>query len=214
MVSIILISWVRGKERLELLKKTIDSIVLNTKVPYELILVDNGNEAQEAYLQELWEKGIIHKWIRNRENMGIGRARNQGVASAKGKYVCFIDNDIEVSEGWLGKCKDMVNKEDKLIATPVRSKHTQSSKWLVRKEKDYEVWLRSQPIWLMEREVANEFKWPEYPEKYHWRPGTAQNRTLGQAGYLIAVPLKPYAKHIGDKSSYDYTKVYKENKYE
>ncbi len=213
MVSIILISWVQEKERLALLKKTIDSILLHTCQPFEIILVDNGDETQETYLQELWETNCIQKWIRNRENMGIGRARNQGVASAKGDYVCFMDNDIEVYDGWMKKCLEMIEGK-KLIATPVRSVHTKSAKWLIKKEKDYEVWRRSQPIWVMKREIANKFKWPEYPGKYHWRPGTAYNRLLGKAGYFIAVPLKPYAKHIADKPSYDYKKVYKEHGYE
>lgn len=213
MVSIILISWVKEEERLELLKKTVGHIIRNTRVPYEIIVIDNGDQTQEAYLQELWEKKKIYKWVRNQENKGIGIARNQGVDIARGDHICFMDNDIQVEEGWLTKCLEMIDGKD-LIATPVRSKHTQSDKWLVRTEKDYEVWRRSQPIWVMRREVANQFRWPEYPGKYHWRPGTAYNRMLGKAGYLIAVPFKPYARHMGSKPSYDYQKVYKENKYE
>lgn len=212
MVSIILISWVKEEERLKLLKTTVGHILRNTKVPYEIILIDNGDKTQEAYLQELWDKKKIHKWVRVK-NQGIGMARNFGVALARGEHICFMDNDIKVDEGWLTKCLEMIEGQD-LVATPVRSMHTRSSKWLVRKEKDYEVWRRSQPIWVMRREIADKFKWPEYPGKYHWRPGTAYNRYLGKAGYMIAVPLKPYAEHIGDKPSYDYQKVYKEHGYE
>ncbi len=214
MVSIILISWVKEEERLELLKKTVGNILRNTKVPFEIILIDNGDITQEAYLQELWDKDKIQKWVRNQENKGIGIARNQGVDLARREYVCFMDNDIQVEEGWLEKCLEMIKGRDDLVGTPVRSKHTKNNKWLVRKEKEFEVWRRSQPIWVMRRDLAQCFRWPEYPGKYHWRPGTAYNRELGKAKCFIAVPFKPYARHIGDKPSYSYQKVYKEHGYE
>jgi GT2 family glycosyltransferase/glycosyltransferase involved in cell wall biosynthesis len=72
---------------------------------YELLLVDNCSSDDTVGLLREWEqKATI---IRNSENRGFAAACNQGARTAKGEYLLFLNNDTEVTTGWL----------DTLIAT-------------------------------------------------------------------------------------------------
>lgn len=70
---------------------------------YRLILVDNASgQAAREYLDRLKvlfsDKIII---IRNKENLGYPKAVNQGIKSSSADYVCVINNDTLVFDGWL-----------------------------------------------------------------------------------------------------------------
>jgi GT2 family glycosyltransferase/glycosyltransferase involved in cell wall biosynthesis len=65
---------------------------------YELIIVDNGStDGTDRYLASLPNLNVIH----NRENVGVGKAWNQGIRAAKASYVAVINNDTVVSHHWL-----------------------------------------------------------------------------------------------------------------
>jgi GT2 family glycosyltransferase len=80
---------------------TINSILNSTKENIEIIIVDNNsdNEVKE-YLKGLKRFKMI-KIITNEKNLGFGKANNQGVKIAEGKYICLLNSDIKVGEGWL-----------------------------------------------------------------------------------------------------------------
>ncbi|MDD2733785.1 MAG: glycosyltransferase [Desulfuromonadaceae bacterium] len=66
---------------------------------YELLLVDNNSSDGTITLLREWEqKATI---LRNSENRGFAVACNQGAHAAKGKYLLFLNNDTEVTAGWL-----------------------------------------------------------------------------------------------------------------
>jgi len=69
---------------------------------WEMIVVDNASgEEDVSRLKEL-EKGRGNiKLILSKENVGFSRGNNLGVASAKGKYIIFLNPDIIVEEGCL-----------------------------------------------------------------------------------------------------------------
>lgn len=64
----------------------------------ELIFVDNGSTDGTA--EFLAEQADV-RLIRNAQNLGAPRARNQGIRVANGAFVAFMDNDVMVSPGWL-----------------------------------------------------------------------------------------------------------------
>ena len=68
--------------------------------PAQLVFVDNGSRDGTAEL--LAEQGDV-LLIPNEANLGAPRARNQGLARARGERVVFMDNDVMVTPGWLGR---------------------------------------------------------------------------------------------------------------
>ncbi len=98
LVSIIMLTF----NALEYTKKCINSVLEHTRLPYELILVDNSSQdGTVEYLHELKEQYDHIKVIFNKKNKGFAYGNNQGARRAKGKYLLFLNNDVLVADGWL-----------------------------------------------------------------------------------------------------------------
>ena len=86
-VSIIIVNY----NTLHVLKPCIDSIVNQTHdVEYEIIVVDNGSTDGSIEALSTDERVTL---IPMGENLGFGRANNQGLKISKGKYIFFLNSD-------------------------------------------------------------------------------------------------------------------------
>ena len=74
-------------------EKAIRSVLEQTYSHYELIVVNDGSKDNSAVIAEELLKGVPNVRLINQENAGVAVARNNGVAQAKGNYVCFLDAD-------------------------------------------------------------------------------------------------------------------------
>jgi hypothetical protein len=77
-------------DRLELLKRTVQSIRQQSFPDYEIIVVDDGSrDGTSDWLAEnrSWLRGI------RQSNKGPGAARNAGARAAHGQYLAFLDSD-------------------------------------------------------------------------------------------------------------------------
>ena len=74
-------------------KKAIRSVLEQTYPHYELIVVNDGSKDNSAVIAEELLKEVPNARLINQENAGVAVARNNGVAEAKGDYVCFLDAD-------------------------------------------------------------------------------------------------------------------------
>lgn len=120
--TIIVIHYTANANRSNFLRKTLTSLKTSTKLPFELIVVDNGGSLDDSkYLVELTENGYINTYIRNHNNMSFGYARNQGLRLANGDYLAICDNDIIFNPGWLETCIAILDKypDKKIYATPI-----------------------------------------------------------------------------------------------
>ncbi len=93
-VSIVLAAY----NALEYSRTCLESIIEYTKVPYELVLVDNGSSDGT---KEYFETFPGARVIRNETNLGFPRGYNQGMKACNGKYIVLINNDCIVSYNWL-----------------------------------------------------------------------------------------------------------------
>lgn len=92
--------------RINLLKRAIESVLNQTYPNIELIVVDDAsNDGTEVYCNNL---PLQYIYIAKQESKGGNYARNQGIKAAKGTYIAFLDDD----DYWL---PDKIDKQVTLI---------------------------------------------------------------------------------------------------
>jgi len=83
------------------------SIFKQTRVSYELIIVDNASEDRTGlFLDEISNVKII----KNKTNLRFSKACNQGAAVANGDYLLFLNNDTIVTPNWLNSLVEVAEK--------------------------------------------------------------------------------------------------------
>ncbi|MEE1617833.1 glycosyltransferase [Brachybacterium sp. J153] len=71
-------------------------------VDVEVLLIDNGSAIQHgAVLVQFFAGEPRVKYQRLPRNMNFAIGSNVGAAAGTGEYVCFLNNDTEVRDGWL-----------------------------------------------------------------------------------------------------------------
>jgi GT2 family glycosyltransferase len=94
-VSIIIPVYNEDKLTIECLS----SVLRNTQaVSYEIIVIDDGSNKRT---RDIVSKVKNVTYVRNDENLGFLRACNRAAESAKGEFVVFLNNDVQVASGWL-----------------------------------------------------------------------------------------------------------------
>lgn len=97
-------------ERLNAIKKCIESVLKNTPEPINLILVDNGSS---RHVQDfLLTQPGIKVFINN--NLGLYKALNIGMRLIKDELVAFLDSDIIVTPGWWEALATEVYSDEKI----------------------------------------------------------------------------------------------------
>jgi len=97
-LSIIIVNY-NVKEFLQNLLHSIEKASAN--ISKEIIVIDNASE--DGSVEVLKEKFPSIKLIENNINSGFGKANNQGLEIANGKYILFINPDCIVSEDTFDK---------------------------------------------------------------------------------------------------------------
>ena len=78
--------------RVELLKRSIDSVINQTIKPFEIIIVDDGsNDGTVGMVKKKYDSLKLIK----QKNKGASAARNSGIKASSGEWICFLDSDDE-----------------------------------------------------------------------------------------------------------------------
>ncbi|MFM2338133.1 MAG: hypothetical protein RL115_1326 [Bacteroidota bacterium] len=84
----------------------------------EVLVIDNhSTDNSIEYLQPQFP--FVH-FIANKENIGFGKACNQGLQLAQGKYVLFLNPDTIVPENCFEKCISFIQKQPQAGALGIR----------------------------------------------------------------------------------------------
>ncbi|MBN2585753.1 MAG: glycosyltransferase family 2 protein [Candidatus Fermentibacteraceae bacterium] len=96
-ISVVVITW----NKLGLLRECIESVRDNARsCSSELIVIDNGStDGTGEYLGSLKDARILL----NARNLGVSRARNQGIGMAGGRYILHLDDDTVMHRGCLDR---------------------------------------------------------------------------------------------------------------
>ena len=98
--------------RSELLKATLNSLLVQTFSDIEIIVIDDGgNDDTAAMIASLKDNRIRYEWKENGER---GAARNYGAAMAQGKYINFFDSDDLALPHHLQSAFDFIKKHQPL----------------------------------------------------------------------------------------------------
>ena len=71
----------------------IKSVLKQSVVDFELILVDDGSTDKSGYICDVFAKMDSRIIVIHKKNGGVSSARNEGLAYAMGKYIFFVDGD-------------------------------------------------------------------------------------------------------------------------
>lgn len=96
LVSIISVNYNQPKPTIEFLR-SLNQFAANDNI--EVILVDNANK--EDHEQEFRNAYPSLIYIQSDENLGYAGGNNVGIAAAKGDYFLLLNNDTEITEGFI-----------------------------------------------------------------------------------------------------------------
>lgn len=81
--------------------KCLSSLVGQTFSDFEIIAVNDGSKDDSLDILRRFEERYDFVKVVDQKNGGIANARNNGLAAARGEYVCFVDSDDYVSPTYL-----------------------------------------------------------------------------------------------------------------
>lgn len=104
-VSIIIVSWNTCEITCNCLRSIFDQ---TSELEYEVIIIDNNSSDNSvAAIEESFPQVQI---IANKNNVGFGKANNQGMQIAKGGYFLLINSDTIVLDNAIKKTYDFATK--------------------------------------------------------------------------------------------------------
>jgi glycosyltransferase involved in cell wall biosynthesis len=96
--------------RAELLRRSCDSVLAQTWLDFELIVVDDGSTDETAAVVGALADGRV-RYI-HCEHRGVSATRNEGAHSAHGRYLIFLDSDDVALPSWLDEFSRVISRDD------------------------------------------------------------------------------------------------------
>ena len=89
MISIIIPAYNTGG----FILRALESIKHQTYRSYEIIVINDGSTDNTQEVAEKFAASQANMVVLYQDNKGVSNARNRGIRSAKGEFVCFLDSD-------------------------------------------------------------------------------------------------------------------------
>lgn len=109
------------------LRRCIDSLLAQTTVPLEIILVDDGATDSSGRICD--EYAMAHNYIRviHKANGGLSSARKAGWQQAKGELIVFVDSDDYVEPSYISELSKPFENTDVELSMCGNSTDSESS---------------------------------------------------------------------------------------
>lgn len=92
------------------LRQCLESVLRQSLPDFEIVLVNDGSTDNSLALCREYETEYEFIHVIDQPNQGVSAARNQGIADAKGKYICFLDADdyyiVDFAKDFYDKCEN------------------------------------------------------------------------------------------------------------
>lgn len=85
--------YIPTKNRLQLLRRAVNSVLSQTHRQIELIIVSDGSDDGTPYYVNSLREAISIKLIHNEKSVGACAARNQAIQMASGQFITGLDDD-------------------------------------------------------------------------------------------------------------------------
>jgi asparagine synthase (glutamine-hydrolysing) len=105
-LSVVVVNW----NTLELTRAALSSLRTQlSSIPHEVIVVDNdSSDGSQAMIESEFPDVRL---IANQENVGFGRANNQGMAVARGRWFLLLNSDAELIDDGIVELLRKVSRE-------------------------------------------------------------------------------------------------------
>ncbi len=106
----IVVNW----DRRDLLRAALASLAAQTRLDFEVVVVDNGStDGSPALVEETSSSFPVRlRLIRNAENRGFCAANNQGIAASISPFVALLNNDAEADPQWLATMLEVMQSDE------------------------------------------------------------------------------------------------------
>ena len=105
------------------LSYTLENILEQSFADYELLLIDDGSTDGSTEICDKFARLDSRVCVIHQQNAGVSAARNVGVASAKGKYIGFVDGDDLIEPNMF---ETLVSLAEKHQADIVQCRHNRA----------------------------------------------------------------------------------------
>jgi len=167
--------------------KAVESVQLQ-ETEWELIIIDDASTDDTESRIRVYKKDPRIHYIKNTENQGVAKSRNQGCICAKGEYIAFLDADDWWKADKLKKQLEKIKQKDEVLCYTGRELFHQDGRSKgkviqVKERLNYSELLKTNSIAcssvLVKREVMLEFPmehdelhedyltWLKILKKYH-----------------------------------------------
>ncbi len=103
----------------EYLAQAIDSVILQTVAPHELIIVNDGSTDNSLEIAKGYEgEGSFPIKVINQVNKGLSSARNTAIMNATGDYIFPLDADDMMLEDCLKRVSEVIEETNADIVAP------------------------------------------------------------------------------------------------
>ena len=94
------------------LRKCLDSLIHQSFQNFELLLINDGGNAEDTTICEEYAASNPRIIYRTQPNQGLSAARNLGLSLARGQWIMFVDSDDWVHKNFIQKALEAVSGKD------------------------------------------------------------------------------------------------------